>query len=114
MKRYRGIRDRSAGAAQVFILDSDDPQKCAALPPRNDLLNHSPDGFQWGYSGSGPAQLALALLCDHYADDKLAELYHQDLKAAWVAGIHTDTWTLTSEELELIVDKIRKNRGLGT
>lgn len=23
--------------------------------------NHSPDGFAWGYGGSGPAQLALAL-----------------------------------------------------
>ena len=26
------------------------------------LANHSPDGFLWGYSGSGPAQLALAVL----------------------------------------------------
>ena len=24
--------------------------------------NHSPDGFNWGYGGSGPAQLALAVL----------------------------------------------------
>lgn len=23
--------------------------------------NHSPDGFNWGYGGSGPAQLALAI-----------------------------------------------------
>jgi hypothetical protein len=26
------------------------------------LLNHSPDGFNWGYGGSGPAQLALAIV----------------------------------------------------
>lgn len=26
------------------------------------LRNHSPDGFSWGYLGSGPAQLALAIL----------------------------------------------------
>jgi len=25
------------------------------------LRNHSPDGFNWGYGGSGPAQLALAI-----------------------------------------------------
>lgn len=25
------------------------------------LVNHSPDGFAWGYGGSGPAQLALAI-----------------------------------------------------
>ena len=27
-----------------------------------DIINHSPDGFNWGYEGSGPAQLALAIL----------------------------------------------------
>lgn len=26
------------------------------------LRNHSPDGFNWGYGGSGPSQLALAIL----------------------------------------------------
>lgn len=25
------------------------------------ICNHSPDGFSWGYGGSGPAQLALGL-----------------------------------------------------
>ena len=28
------------------------------------LRNHSPDGFNWGYAGSGPSQLALALLME--------------------------------------------------
>ena len=26
------------------------------------VANHSPDGFSWGYSGSGPMQLALGIL----------------------------------------------------
>jgi len=26
------------------------------------IRNHSPDGFNWGYCGSGPAQLALAII----------------------------------------------------
>jgi len=25
-----------------------------------ELVNHSPSGFEWGYGGSGPAQLALS------------------------------------------------------
>ena len=25
------------------------------------IKNHSPDGFNWGYGGSGPAKLALAV-----------------------------------------------------
>ena len=28
--------------------------------PSQKQRNHSPDGFNWGYGGSGPAQLALA------------------------------------------------------
>lgn len=36
--------------------------KRKALDPRNDLWDHSPSGFSWGYGGSGPAQLALAIL----------------------------------------------------
>ena len=26
------------------------------------VRNHSPDGFSWGYGGSGPSQLALAIM----------------------------------------------------
>ena len=28
------------------------------------VFNHSPGGFSWGYPGSGPAQLALAILLE--------------------------------------------------
>lgn len=28
------------------------------------VRNHSPDGFNWGYAGSGPAQLALAIMLE--------------------------------------------------
>lgn len=27
---------------------------------------HSPDGFEWGYAGSGPAELARCILIDHF------------------------------------------------
>ena len=30
--------------------------------PSQKVHNHSPDGFSWGYGGSGPAQLALAIM----------------------------------------------------
>lgn len=29
-----------------------------------EIMNHSPDGFSWGYHGSGPAQLALAIVLE--------------------------------------------------
>jgi hypothetical protein len=30
--------------------------------PSQAITNHSPDGFNWGYGGSGPAQLAMAVV----------------------------------------------------
>jgi hypothetical protein len=30
--------------------------------PSQKYHNHSPDGYNWGYGGSGPAQLALAIM----------------------------------------------------
>jgi hypothetical protein len=32
------------------------------LGPSLKIQSHSPDGFEWGYGGSGPAQAALAIL----------------------------------------------------
>jgi hypothetical protein len=37
-------------------------------------------GLEWGYSGSGPAQLALALAADVLGDDDKAQEIYQRLK----------------------------------
>ena len=39
------------------------------LPLCLEIANHSPTGFSWGYGGSGPAQLALAILVHEYGKD---------------------------------------------
>lgn len=41
------------------------------------LVNHSPDGFNWGYSGSGPAQLALAVLLEVFVKEKAIANYQR-------------------------------------
>lgn len=63
------------------------------LDPRTDLVNHSPTGLEWGYGGSGPAQLALALLADRYADPVALDHY-QRFKDEVVASLNGDGWTL--------------------
>src|SRR5205807_876845 len=63
MKVYRG--GRSLDGAVVTVDGK-------PLPPRYDLKRLSATGFEWTYEGAGPAQLALALLADHLADDKKA------------------------------------------
>lgn len=53
--------------------------------PSQRLRNHSPDGFAWGYAGSGPAQLALAILLAAGATDLLALNNYQEFKREFLA-----------------------------
>ena len=55
------------------------------IPLRLDICNYSPDGFNWGYHGSGPSQLALAILAHATGDDEVAKRYHQRFKVSHVA-----------------------------
>jgi hypothetical protein len=71
------------------------------LPLRLNVQNHSPSGFSWGYSGSGPAQLALAILCDAMADKKRAVRLHQRFKADVIARLDQDqSWLMPLSEVE--------------
>jgi hypothetical protein len=90
MKRYEGKRQ---GSAALVTVDG------RPLNPRLDLWNHSPTGFERGYAGSGPAQLALALLADCLGDDDEAIEGRHDFKDAVVAGLSHSGWTLTDEEI---------------
>ena len=62
------------------------------------VYNHSPDGFNWGYGGSGPAQLALALLllC---AGEKEALEHYQDFKNDIVSRLTDDDFVLSGSDI---------------
>lgn len=48
------------------------------LPEKSQkIINHSPDGFAWGYGGSGPSQLALAVLLEVLPEDDAKARYQQ-------------------------------------
>lgn len=81
---------------------------------RLDLFNHSPAGLEWGYQGSGPAQLALAILADYLDDDAEAVQLHQDFKRACIAHMENDEWELTDEQMRktvAILQGVQKIRG---
>jgi hypothetical protein len=79
------------------------------LSPRYDIRNHSPAGFAWGYSGSGPAQTALALLCDATGNVKEAEHYYQFFKEAVISRIpQEEDWEMTDSEILQYLDEIKK------
>lgn len=100
MKSYVGERyPEPRGAVVVIRKRIDDREhRDYPLPPRNDLYNHSPDGFEWGYSGSGPAQLALALCADVVGDERALRVY-QRVKDALIAPIQEDDWSLSEETI---------------
>lgn len=54
--------------------------------PSQKLHNHSPDGFCWGYAGSGPAQLALAI-CLKLLDPEKATRVYQNFKDNIIAAL---------------------------
>ena len=98
MKTYAGRREGHVVSVTV---------NTRPLNPRLDLWNHSPTGFEWGYDGSGPAQLALAILVDHLNDVEAAfKLYHQ-FKQAVIAKLPGRSWTLTSREIDRALTHIR-------
>jgi hypothetical protein len=59
------------------------------LKPRESqrVYNHSPDGFAWGYGGSGPAQLALAILLKLTRNPEKAVRQHQDFKWKYITTL---------------------------
>ena len=88
---YEGAR--FTFGARVHKWEHDD-QISSELVPRYDLRNHSPTGFEWGYQGSGPAQLALAILADAVGDE-LAQKHYQEFKREVIARIFNNIWTIS-------------------
>lgn len=83
---YQGQRD-SNGDCKVYGSEG-------VLQPRLDIRNHSPAGFNWGYGGSGPAQLSLAILADAVGDE-LAELLYQQFKEDFTSRWKGNEWSLS-------------------
>lgn len=78
-------------------------------------VRHSPTGFECGYGGSGPADLARCILIDHLGLHSLAERetviprvdkHYQDFKDEIVAEFGPSGFELTAE----VVDNWLKGR----
>lgn len=107
---YFGWRDQDA---RCHVRVREGRGKPMALARRADLVNHSPDGFEWGYAGSGPAQLALALIAHATDDDALAQRIHQDFKRYFIATMSREAghrWAWTHAEIIERVADCQKRR----
>ena len=105
MKVYHG-RQTEHGCA----VDVEEDGECYLLNPRHDLRNHSPTGLEWGYSGSGPAQLALALAADVLQDDDKAQEVYQRLKFRLISRLPHEEWVLTEDGIRAAINDIEQQR----
>jgi len=74
MKVYVGKREsnnESGMEARVYVQDSDGKNRRLL----QQLFYHSPTGFEWGYGGSGPADLAIAILADFFGETETMPSY---------------------------------------
>ncbi len=96
MKTYTG--DRTIDGISVLV----DGQP---LDPRFDLKRLSKTGFEWTYEGGAPAQLALAILADHYQDDDKALTHHEPFMREIVANFDNE-WMMTAEDIDTALANI--------
>ena len=91
---------RTAHGCKVYrIYENMDIQEIN--PTRSRMVyDHSPTGFEWGYGGSGPAQLALALLLETTDDEKLSSLLYQAFKNDMITRMHHTCWAIDTELIQ--------------
>jgi hypothetical protein len=87
---YEGVRDKTG--TRIFING-----QTLDIRPSLALANHSPTGFEWGYSGSGPSQLALAILINEMPSDRALDIY-QSFKEDMISRLGSP-WRMTSAEI---------------
>ncbi|QLG29956.1 hypothetical protein HUG10_20370 (plasmid) [Halorarum halophilum] len=96
---YVGYRQRGRAIVEKR------PSQEQLTPERSlELANHSPAGFSLGYAGSGPAQLALALLLDYTDDEEVALAAYMSFKTEVVSQLECTgadgCWRLTGREID--------------
>lgn len=100
MKTFTGnradVRDQHGGL--IVKIQEGCHETVLSAAASQQLVDHSPNGFNWGYGGSGPAQLALGLLLEVTSDETVALRAYQDFKWEVVAKL-SDAWELTEKSI---------------
>jgi len=87
VKTYTG--DRTIDGVQVMV-------DGAPLDPRFDLKTLSELGFEWGYEGTAPTQLSLALAADVFGDaEKITDIFEDVIFDILV----DETWSETLKKM---------------
>lgn len=95
MKIYRGKRLGPAEELSGIVVTVDGQ-------PLKHRVRHSPTGYEWGYLGSGPADLALSILWDFMGHEPTRADYmcfKDQFVAKW-----KDSWQITGGEIRHWLD----------
>ena len=98
MNHYLGMRDPKGEAVVKLNGQPFDPSRSQRV------RNHSPSGFEWSYGGSGPAQLALAILLEEVDEDSALNLY-QDFKWVVIASLEGE-WMMDSNSIQSALESL--------
>ena len=110
IRSYYGRRRRSPQTSRCEVTVLPAPTGFHPLQDEIDreVANHSPTGWEWGYGGSGPCQLAADLLYAHFKHYwgasgeqavELANRWKQWFKDKFVSTWHGDTWQIADDQL---------------
>ena len=72
---------------------------------------HSPSGFEWGYGGSGPADLALNILYEATGERDFAARNHLDFKRDHVASLPQEGGVIEAATIREWIAKRQRDRG---
>ena len=92
---WRGLRGSNGNLVTVILGGAAHP-----LPMGREHVNHSPTGFEWGYEGSGPAQLAFAILLSATHKPALARRFYQAFKREHIATMQSNDWRIDGSVVE--------------
>lgn len=74
-------------------------KKCNAMTnvPRSKIF-HSPDGYEWGYPGSGPADLALNIPL-LFVEESETYMLHQQFKTQFIASMPQEGGIIENKDI---------------
>jgi len=97
---YRGRQEKNGGCL-VTVTETYSGQ-VTSFDVLKHIQRHSPTGFQWGFGGSGPADLALSILVDFaHRTNQYIEAFrlYQGFKWDVIANIQGDL-NITGKQIE--------------
>lgn len=102
VKTYQG--HRSAQGVVVEVVQDGRPKRL------KHVVYHSPTGFEWGYGGSGPADLALSILADFLGrkpEPWLYQAFKGDFVSKW-----DSRWVIHEGQIQDWLNEKQKGGGI--